>query len=198
MKITRLTDINPKIIQQIIELHTKLLPNSLLVLLDKKHLEKIYKNEIINPKEYLIVVEEKNKVIGFGLLTTENSTFIYRIIRELIHSLLEVIPLTILKQPSLIFWLPYSILLHTSKKYSTELHFLVVKKEYQHQGVGTKLIKYLERQLKKDGYSNYTLKTLTTNKKANHFYQKHGFTLINSQKFMGKSFNNYLKQFDRI
>lgn len=85
------------------------------------------------------------------------------------------------------------------KNYSdeyAEIYALYVDKNYQKQGIGTKLINYSLKLLKKD-YKYILVSTLIKNK-ANEFYKKQGFKQISTTSFKleNKSYkeNLYIKQ----
>ena len=54
--------------------------------------------------------------------------------------------------------------------------FIVVKNEYQNQGIGQELTKEAIRQAIKRNYSHITLNVLYSNTKAIHIFQRRGFT----------------------
>jgi ribosomal protein S18 acetylase RimI-like enzyme len=60
-----------------------------------------------------------------------------------------------------------------------EVYWLNVKQKYQGQGIGTKLIKYVENIAKKKGFRKVFVYTGKTMKKTRKFYEKNNYKLIN-------------------
>lgn len=62
-------------------------------------------------------------------------------------------------------------------KYPAHLHMNVLP-EYQHMGIGSKLINVFENHIKKRGVQGIHLRTSNYNAKAIPFYKKNGYTII--------------------
>ncbi|MBD3203026.1 GNAT family N-acetyltransferase [Candidatus Woesearchaeota archaeon] len=60
-----------------------------------------------------------------------------------------------------------------------EMYWLAVKKKYQKQGIGTKLIKYIENYANKQGFRKIYLYTGKDMKDTRSFYEKRGYNLVN-------------------
>jgi len=60
-----------------------------------------------------------------------------------------------------------------------ELYWLTVKRKFQNQGVGTKLVRFIEEYAKKKGFRKVCVYTGKTMKKTIHFYKKMGYEKIN-------------------
>jgi len=72
-----------------------------------------------------------------------------------------------------------NILYTISTAYGTKVALLedmIVNKNFRGQGVGSSLIKFVLKKLKKQGCTRVTLLTDEDNIKAHHFYKKQGFT----------------------
>lgn len=67
-----------------------------------------------------------------------------------------------------------------------EIKELCVKNEYKRNGLGTKLIKYVEEELKLIGVSNIMLFT-TKNSEANQFYRKNGYSIFEEMEILQKT-----------
>lgn len=65
-----------------------------------------------------------------------------------------------------------------------ELQGIYIHSEYLGKGVGTALMEYLFRLLRKDRYKRATLWVLDTNKKARDFYEKRGWTIEGKTKIV--------------
>jgi len=60
-----------------------------------------------------------------------------------------------------------------------EIYWLAVRKKHQGQGIGTKLLKFMEKQAKKQGFRKvfvYTGKNMT---RTRHFYEKNRYEFVN-------------------
>ena len=60
-----------------------------------------------------------------------------------------------------------------------EVYWLAVKKKFQGQGLGTKLMKFIEKYAKKNGFRKVYLYTGKNMKLTRKFYKKIGYKLIN-------------------
>lgn len=59
---------------------------------------------------------------------------------------------------------------------------IAIKKEYQQQGIGTKLINTMMKQAKEEGIEALTLEVRISNVKAQHVYEKLGFQGVGNRK----------------
>ncbi len=60
-----------------------------------------------------------------------------------------------------------------------EVYWLNVKQKYQGKGIGTKLLNYVEKIAKKQGFRKVCIYTGKTMKKTRHFYKKNNYKLVN-------------------
>ena len=60
-----------------------------------------------------------------------------------------------------------------------EVYWLAVSKKYQGEGIGTKLMKFMENHAKKIGFRKICLYTNKIMKRTRKFYEKLGYKLIN-------------------
>lgn len=65
------------------------------------------------------------------------------------------------------------------------ISMIVVKKDYQYKGIGTKLLEEAIKTAQKERMETIVLKVAKDNIKAQNFYRKHGFWQINE---MGNSY----------
>jgi ribosomal protein S18 acetylase RimI-like enzyme len=63
------------------------------------------------------------------------------------------------------------------------MNMLYILEEYRNQGIGTKLTKYWEIEMKQKGY-NSVLTSTQSNEDAQHFYRKTGYTEIGGFKYL--------------
>ena len=69
-----------------------------------------------------------------------------------------------------------------------EIEYIVVSDEYKRFGIGSKLLKYIE----KDGIKNITLEVRESNEVAINFYKKNGYEIAATRKNYYKNENGYL------
>lgn len=62
-------------------------------------------------------------------------------------------------------------------EYEAHIH-MDVKPGHQHQGIGSLMIEHMQKHLKEKGKNGIMLLCSKRNEGANHFYQKHGFEII--------------------
>ena len=60
-----------------------------------------------------------------------------------------------------------------------EIYWLAVKKKCQEQGIGTKLMRFIEKYAKKNGFRKVCLYTGQNMKLTKKFYEKIGYKLVN-------------------
>lgn len=65
-----------------------------------------------------------------------------------------------------------------SRNSSVELNTLAVDPAYQKQGIGTKLMRYAEKDVKKRGFSTCHLYTLEAHPWLTHYYRKQGYKRV--------------------
>ena len=64
-----------------------------------------------------------------------------------------------------------------------ELHALYIHPDFQHMGIGWKLVKAFEKDAKKLGAKQYVIGVLKANEKARHAYEKYGGVLSDYKGF---------------
>jgi len=60
-----------------------------------------------------------------------------------------------------------------------EIYWLAVRKQYQGQGIGTKLLKFLEQKAKQQGYRKVFVYTGKNMIRTRQFYEKNGYKFVN-------------------
>jgi len=72
-----------------------------------------------------------------------------------------------------------------------EIYWLAVKKKCQEQGIGTKLMRFIEKYAKKNGFRKVCLYTGQNMKLTKKFYEKIGYKLVNKfPRYYGYSSGN--------
>jgi len=60
-----------------------------------------------------------------------------------------------------------------------EIYWLAVRKQYQGQGIGTKLLKFLEQKAKQQGFRKVFVYTGKNMIRTRQFYEKNGYKFVN-------------------
>ena len=68
-----------------------------------------------------------------------------------------------------------------------EIEYIVVKDEYKRLGIGSKLLKYIEKDIK-----NITLEVRESNTAAINFYKKNGYSIVSTRHNYYKDEDGYL------
>ena len=68
-----------------------------------------------------------------------------------------------------------------------EIEYIVVKDEYKNKGIGSKLLKYIEKDIK-----NITLEVRESNTAAINFYKKNGYSIVSTRHNYYKDEDGYL------
>ena len=68
-----------------------------------------------------------------------------------------------------------------------EIEYIVVKDEYKNKGIGSKLLKYIEKDIK-----NVTLEVRESNTIAINFYKKNGYSIVSTRHNYYKDEDGYL------
>ena len=68
-----------------------------------------------------------------------------------------------------------------------EIEYIVVKDEYKNKGIGSKLLKYIENNIK-----NITLEVRESNTTAINFYKKNGYSIVSTRHNYYKDEDGYL------
>jgi ribosomal protein S18 acetylase RimI-like enzyme len=84
---------------------------------------------------------------------------------------------------NIIGWLRYN-LFWDEIPFLNMLYFL---EEYRRKGIGTRLIRFWEEEMKQKGYKNVLTSTLS-NEKAQHFYRKMGYKEIGGFKYLDEPY----------
>ena len=165
-------------IGQILEIHYKHFPGNISKL-EKKFLKKVYQNVLIFPKNFVTILKNNEKILGFALFSINNEKSNFLFFKK---NFFYLIYFTIISIFSLrIFYLIQLFFESNATKYlesKTELYFIAVDKKYKYQGYGGKLIKISENYLKSLNTKNFIVRTHYLNDIANSFYFKYGFNFL--------------------
>lgn len=121
---------------------------------------------------FCAIDDENNEVVGYIIGEPNFSRFnnimlneYILVAQELDHSFKKVL------EDEMI---PYQ---KWNEEYEAHIH-MDVKPGYQNQGVGSLLIEYIQKHIKEKGRNGIMLLCSKKNERANYFYQKHGFDIV--------------------
>ncbi len=193
MQPQRVRNLNPQELNQVINLHLKVIQESTLNKLGRKFLGIVYKEFLKNQRNVFLTITDNKEIIGFAAATDD----IRKLYKDIIHNnflnlALEVVKSSI-SHPKLVLQVMGWLLGHKQpNSYPAELHFIGVSENYQGQGLGTSLMKKLGQEFKSVSIRQYRVGTWASNERSNQFYMKLGFKLLYSEMNLGERFNYYL------
>lgn len=192
MKLKYLKKLSSDQVEQISNLHFKILNESFINEFGLDFVRLCYKS-ISNYNDHIIIIlEENKKIYGFLVAASNGELFNQKIISRNFFKFLRHILRVILKKPILILWLltglplPFKI---TSIR--SELKFIAIDPSFQGKGWGSKMVKYLNKMFKQRAVLRFKVGTKVKNELSNKFYKKMGFSLIYTENIFGDKFNYY-------
>lgn len=131
----------------------------------------------LNPYSYAVYSEDGSEVIGF-IIAGENTQKALNIFAKQHFKELAIV---LVLNPRFIFAKIYEIFCKLTKqrqnKTRLRVHKISIANEYKGQGLGGKLLDFLETNLKNDGILEYGLSVHKENKSAVNFYFQKKFIL---------------------
>ena len=192
MEIKLLTNPSDTEIEEIIQIHMKVLTESFLNNFGNKFLEIIYKN-LSKSKNTIILIVKNEKIDGFALATKNYSDFFAdALAKKIIGVMLEVLK-GIIKKPTITPKLLRSVpeMLFKKNEPHAELQFIAISPNLQGRGFGTLILNKLDEEFSKIGVNSYLVGTKEDNTLSNNFYKKNGFIFSHTKKFFGDTLNYY-------
>lgn len=179
-------------IYQISEIHQKNI-NGNLAILGVNFLHQLYL--FFNEREnvFNVLAYKDNKIIGFICFTLENNSIYSQFVSRKFFFLIFFLVKNLLNLKKILAFLNLFFLSLFNQKltYEKELLSIAVMEKYQHKKLGSQMIQNLEDYLKKNKIFEFAVRTEKDNFKANNFYKKNLFVLVENYK--GR-FNLYLKK----
>ena len=179
-------------IYQISEIHQKNI-NGNLAILGVNFLHQLYL--FFNKREnvFNVLAYKDNKIIGFICFTLENNLIYSQFVSRKFFFLIFFFIKNLLNLKKILAFLNLFFLSLFNQKltYEKELLSIAVMEKYQHKKLGSQMIQNLEDYLKKNKIFEFAVRTEKDNFKANNFYKKNLFVLVENYK--GR-FNLYLKK----
>ncbi len=166
--------------KKIAELHHDYINKGFLSELGINFLELLYKAMIKSNEIVCIVAEKENEIIGFVSGAIDLKKFYKEFLKEnFLKATFKIFPKVfnpkiLLKIYETIF---YPIKINQTIPHA-ELLSIVVKKEYQGKNIGEELFKYLKKEFKKRGVSEFKVIVGENLPKAVKFYEKMNGKLI--------------------
>lgn len=183
---------------QIAHLHHKTINQGFMPKLGISFLKSLYR--FLIKKELVLVHKENDKVLGFVSCALSSKGIMKRFLVSSPAGILKVV-LALLKNPALLkqLWETFRApaLTHDNSEHNipvTELLSICVSPKAQQGGIGAKLIKALEEELKNRGITQYKVIAGQKLVGANKFYRKNGFQLATQITIHGNDISNvYVK-----
>ena len=193
MQIIKINTFKDYQLKKIIDLH---FTESVLNLFGKKFLEIVYSNIPSNKNNIVLLAEDnKGNILGYLVATKDSVSFFKKIVSRNFLQLSIQVLLASLTNPNLLS-LALSLFGRKRSFYiRAELQFIAVDRNHQGKGIGTKLLKRLHFEFKKNKISVYRVGTKSSNKKSNQFYLKNNFKYVYRAKVFNDYHNFYLSPF---
>jgi len=165
--------------KDIAQLHKKGIPTGFLSKQSNSFLEALY--EYLIKTEIVYVAKDKEKVIGFVAVSKNTSGLYKRFLKSNVFLLFKFIMRNIfsvefIKKSFETLLAPKKTTIDDNKEIP-ELLSIVVDDMYVKQGIGKKLLEYVEKELIKLHHNKYKV-LVGADLEANIFYQKNGFIKI--------------------
>jgi ribosomal protein S18 acetylase RimI-like enzyme len=163
-------------IDMLVKLHIENLKSGISHFLGEYGLRLIYKYFISDKNSSIFVYEENNEIMGLVSSTNNAPEFFSKFKKinavNLGFSLLS----KSLKSPLLTLKLVFPNKYHWVHK--AELLLLFVNKKYRGKNIGTKLVKKIIEEFKKNDVKNFQITILSENVAGKRFYEKLGFIKV--------------------
>lgn len=184
------SDLRTRFLKEAIEIHISADPRSVWSLLDASVISKLlYLPALSASSSILWTAWSEKRVVGFILLVDprEVSTFQGHFklsLNETLQTakLLLFMPRLLLRSILVKIFTSY----HKKKTLEAnfEIHSLMVMREWQSRGIGTKLINLIRDDLEAKGFKNTEVCVMTFGDRSKEFYLREGFEIRNKWKIM--------------
>lgn len=180
----------------VVDIHITALPDDFLPSLGKEFLNFFYSLNLESSGVINLVFTDGENVKGFILGCTDSRKFFINTIKKNWLKLALLIGKRLIKNPSLIFKIIETFLYPKKEGEGPkpELLIVAVLPDFQEKGIGSQLVKSLEKEFKKKGIKKYKVSTLKQYRQANAFYRKLGFKFKSRFWLYNKAWNIYVKK----
>lgn len=193
MQIRKIYQYNQQEIDNLVNLHWQTLKESTLNKFGKRFLIIVYKSISLDANQILLVIENQGQIVGLAVATPNIKRLYNQIINKNFFPLFFEVIKHSLSTPSLIIKTGKWLLAHSARdNCPAELLFIAVDKNYQGQGLGSKLIKKIIAEFHRNKIHQFKVGTWANNNLSNRFYVKLGFKFLYQKNVLGQIFNYYL------
>jgi GNAT superfamily N-acetyltransferase len=181
--------------QEIAEIHCEALADDFLPSLGKSFLTAFYRNILSFNIGFGVVFEKDHHIAGFAIVTEDTKLFYKTLLSKHFWELTPKVLWALMKKPSLIKRLLETLFYgrRESSELDTEaeLMVIVVRKDYQHQGIASRMLHFLNNELSLRGVKSYTVRTYAETTASNSFYTAKGFKRHDSYLMYNREWNVY-------
>ncbi len=194
MKPRKVHNLNPQELNQIVNLHLEVLPESFINNFGKNFLRSAYDTMAKDPNNIFLLLKQDEQVIGFLVAAKDGGKFTRNVVLKLPFQTIRNIFIQSLRQPLLVLLLIRWLITSIGHKFriKTDLKYIAIQPGYQGRGLGSRLIKQLEQVLIKSQIGQFLVGTKAANLLSNRFYRKLDFEKIGERKFFDDSYIFYL------
>lgn len=180
---------------EVAEIHCEALAGDFLPSMGKSFLSTLYRCIINTNAGFGIIYEQDNRVAGVAVATENAGRFFKSLFLKRFWTLMPKMMFSLLRHPSLIKR-TFETLLFSKKESGeqnpgAELMVIVLRNYYQHKGIGSELLSYLNREFSRRMVKNYVVRTFSDNKASNSFYTATGFKKHSSFIMYSREWNLY-------
>ncbi|MHA2039621.1 MAG: GNAT family N-acetyltransferase [Promethearchaeota archaeon] len=182
------------------EIHCEALADDFLASIGKSFLTTLYRCIISLDLGFGIVHEKNNRVAGVAVVTQNTTVFYKTLLLKGFGALMPKLLWSLIKRPSLLKrsleTLFYSKQESATHNPEAELIVLVLRREYQRQGIGSEILCFLNKEFGRRGVKCYIVRTYADNEGSNNFYTTNGFTWQDSFMMYNRRWNLYKRETD--
>jgi ribosomal protein S18 acetylase RimI-like enzyme len=196
MEISTLHHPGDKDISAVTDLHIKYLSyRSFVTKFGNAFLSALYKDWIAAGNAILIVAKENSAVKGF-VLGIKNNGLLFDPIKKKPFKYAGYVILGLLKNPFRIKKVVETLLYNKKSVAESEAELLVIitDGDVQSKGIGSELVRQLDKEFLKDNIHEYVVTVHSEMKGSNNFYMKNRMTLERSFMFYSTEWNLYKKK----
>ena len=196
MKIKKISYNDTNIIKTVVDIHIKTFTGFFLTFMGKGFLRQMYSSYCMHDKSELIVAFENDNPVGFCAYSSEMSGLYKYMLKT------KLIPFAwyslgaFFRKPAVFMRLIRAFLKPSESKREesyVELASIGVSPEVKSNGIGTKLIDYVKKNVDFNEFAYICLETdAIDNDSVNSFYVKNGFDLVRTyETHEGRKMNEY-------
>lgn len=179
-------------ITQLISIQKEELRESFINNFGDKFLRVYFKNIVKNSNNYLFVIKDRSRIIGFAIVCKNSRKFASDIIKKDFLRIVFYCLSDLIRNQGLVKKIINEIYSNKkTEKFQAELLYIAVSKNYQKMGFGKKLIIEINKTLKREGVRRYLVGTRADNRSSNAFYKHLGFKYSFSAELFEEDYNYY-------